>query len=106
MDFLRPAATFERVVSPDAAPIRAPDTAPVKAPVTARLKNPPVPLAATTVFCAPLVDLDFFLAMRPSCNEAPSEVKIAKRRMTWLMSSDTQCNWSFEIESQGREGRG
>jgi hypothetical protein len=28
MDFLRPAATFERVVSPEAAPIGAPDTAP------------------------------------------------------------------------------
>jgi hypothetical protein len=64
--FLRLAATFERVVSPDAAPIRAPDTAPVKAPVTARLKNPPIRLrlAASTVFCAPLGDLDFFLAMR------------------------------------------
>jgi hypothetical protein len=51
---------------PSAAPIRAPDTAPVKAPVTARLKNPPIRLrlAASTVFCAPLGDLDFFLAMR------------------------------------------
>jgi hypothetical protein len=53
--FLRLAATFERVVSPDAAPIRAPDTAPVKAPVTARLKNPPVRLrlaASTVLLCA------------------------------------------------------
>lgn len=75
VDFLRRAATFERVLSPEAAPIRAPDTAPVKAPVTARLKNPPVRLAASTVFFAPAVDLDFFLAMYPNLNEVPGEIK-------------------------------
>ena len=69
VDFRRRAETFvfERVESPEAAPIRAPDIAPVKAPVTARLSNPPVALATRlpvpTGLCPPLVDFDFLLAM-------------------------------------------